>query len=209
MEEPNYTSGKGKNSVVPPQIKGWNWGACLLNWIWGLGNNTFIALLMFVPIVNVVMFFMLGAKGNEWAWKNNIWRDVEHFKKVQKKWRNASFALLIIVALPLITTLSYNYISNMYKMDAFKQSYNVLGKNPNVIKITGPRLEVALTHILDDYQHTDTPGERAFFYYASGFKGSVQVQVIVRNEFFGWSLQRVIVKDSDSPTVINVLDKSE
>jgi hypothetical protein len=42
------TSGQGVGAVVPPEIDCWNWGAFLLNWIWGIGNNTFIALLMFV-----------------------------------------------------------------------------------------------------------------------------------------------------------------
>ena len=63
-QEQEYISGLGKDSVVPPELKGWNWGAFLLNWIWGIGNSTYIALLMFVPFVNIVMFFMLGAKGH-------------------------------------------------------------------------------------------------------------------------------------------------
>lgn len=41
------TSGQGKNATVPAEIDRWNWGAFLLNWIWGIGNHTFIALLMF------------------------------------------------------------------------------------------------------------------------------------------------------------------
>ena len=84
MNQQQYTSGLGKQSVVPPEVKGWNWGAFLLNWIWGIGNSTYIALLMFVPLVNIFMFFILGVKGNEWAWKNRTWRDVEHFKQTQK-----------------------------------------------------------------------------------------------------------------------------
>src|SRR3990170_1543286 len=55
------TSGQGKAAVVPPEVDRWNWGAFLLNWIWGIGNNTFIALLMFVPFANFVMPFVLGA----------------------------------------------------------------------------------------------------------------------------------------------------
>jgi hypothetical protein len=27
------TSGQGPNAVVPPEIKRWNWGAFLLNWV--------------------------------------------------------------------------------------------------------------------------------------------------------------------------------
>src|SRR5207344_2938240 len=80
------TSGQGKSSVVPTELDCWNWGAFLLNWIWGIGNNTFVALLMFVPGVNIVMLVVLGVKGNEWAWRNKRWSDIDHFKRVQRKW---------------------------------------------------------------------------------------------------------------------------
>ena len=35
---------------IPPELDRWNWGAFLLNWIWGVGNNTYIALLTLVPL---------------------------------------------------------------------------------------------------------------------------------------------------------------
>ena len=75
-------SGQGKLAALPPQLTGWNWGGFFLTWIWGIGNNTFIALLALVPFVNFVMIFILGAKGNEWAWQNKRWTSIEHFKKV-------------------------------------------------------------------------------------------------------------------------------
>src|SRR5580704_13984169 len=71
---------------IPAEIDRWNWGAFLLNWIWGIGNNTFIALLTFVPFVGLVMPFVLGAKGNRWAWRNGRWDSVDHFKRVQRLW---------------------------------------------------------------------------------------------------------------------------
>jgi hypothetical protein len=72
--------------VVPAEVDRWNWGAFLLNWIWGVGNNTFIALLTLVPLVGIVMVFVLGAKGSRWAWRNGRWDSVEHFKRVQRQW---------------------------------------------------------------------------------------------------------------------------
>ena len=39
------TSGQGPLAQVPAEIDRWNWGAFLLNWIWGIGNDSFIALL--------------------------------------------------------------------------------------------------------------------------------------------------------------------
>ena len=71
---------------VPAEIDRWNWGAFLLNWIWGVGNNTFIALLTLIPLVGLVMPFVLGAKGSRWAWRNGRWDSVEHFKRVQRLW---------------------------------------------------------------------------------------------------------------------------
>jgi hypothetical protein len=79
-------SGRGKTAALPPQLTGWNWGAFFLTWIWGIGNNTMIAFLTFIPFVNFVMIFVLGAKGNEWAWQNKRWNNIEHFKSVQKLW---------------------------------------------------------------------------------------------------------------------------
>lgn len=71
---------------IPPGIAGWSWGAFLWNWIWAIFNNTWIGLLALVPGVNLIMIFVLGAKGREWAWKNKHWDSVEHFNRVQRKW---------------------------------------------------------------------------------------------------------------------------
>ena len=72
---------------IPPEIDRWNWGAFLLHWVWGVGNNTFIALLTLVPFFGIlIMPFVLGAKGSRWAWRNGRWDSVEHFKRVQRLW---------------------------------------------------------------------------------------------------------------------------
>jgi hypothetical protein len=71
---------------VPAEIDRWNWGAFLLSWIWGLGNNTFIALLTLVPFLGLVMPIVLGVKGSAWAWRNGRWDSVAHFKRVQRLW---------------------------------------------------------------------------------------------------------------------------
>lgn len=78
--------------------RGWNWGAFLLNWVWGLGNGTKLGLLMFVPVVNLAIPFVLGAKGNRLAWENSRWQSVEHFKKTQKVWAWAGLGLWVFLA---------------------------------------------------------------------------------------------------------------
>ena len=89
------TSGQGRNAIVPPEIKKWNWGAFLLNGFWGIGNETYIALLSFVPNVGLIMAFVLGFKGNEWAWQNKRWESIEHFQRVQRKWAQWAVGILI------------------------------------------------------------------------------------------------------------------
>lgn len=85
MEGEN-TSGMGKEATLPDGVKGWSWGAFLLNWIWAIFNRTWIGLLCFIPYVGFVMSVMLGIKGREWAWRNKRWDSVEQFNKVQRRW---------------------------------------------------------------------------------------------------------------------------
>ncbi len=90
------TSGGGVSATIPPEIRGWNWGAFFLNAAWGVFNGTYVALLAIVPVLNVIMPFVLGAKGNRWAWQNKRWESVEQFKRVQRKWAIAGLVLFIV-----------------------------------------------------------------------------------------------------------------
>lgn len=92
------------NGALPDGIKGWSWGAFLLNWIWAIGNRTWIGLLALIPYVGIVMAIILGIKGREWAWKNKPWDSVEHFNRVQKQW--SFWGVLIIVGMFAIGVLA-------------------------------------------------------------------------------------------------------
>jgi hypothetical protein len=74
------------SDAIPDGIKGWSWGAFLLNWMWAIGNRTWIGLLAFIPYAGFIMAIVLGIYGREWAWKNKKWDSVEHFNRVQAKW---------------------------------------------------------------------------------------------------------------------------
>jgi len=87
-------SGEGRAIIPPSGVKGWSWGAFLLNWIWGLGNKTWIALLCFVPYVGFLVAIYLGIKGRELAWCNKRWDSIEHFNRVQKRW--SVWALILV-----------------------------------------------------------------------------------------------------------------
>lgn len=91
------SSGSGANAYVPDEARGLSWGGFLMNWIWGLGNGTYIALLALLPIAGFVMPFYLLFKGRELAWRNRRWDSVEHFNRVQRRWGQVGLVLVVLV----------------------------------------------------------------------------------------------------------------
>ena len=81
---------------VPAEVKHWNWGAFMFNVSWGLGNKAYLPLLTLIPVFNIVWIFVVGAKGNEWAWKNGDYDDVKTFLKVQETWNRAGIWQIIL-----------------------------------------------------------------------------------------------------------------
>lgn len=91
------TSGQGSVAVIPEEIRGWNWGAFFLNWIWGIGNSVWIALLALIPYAGFIMAIVLGIKGSEWAWQKKKWDSVEHFKRTQSTWAKWGIGLVVVL----------------------------------------------------------------------------------------------------------------
>jgi serine/threonine protein kinase len=91
LKQPDQVNDKNAKDV-PDEILGWNWGAFLLPGFWSLGNQVWLGLLcswvgLFAYGLGwFVVGGILGAKGNEWAWKSRRWRSVEAFKSTQRAW---------------------------------------------------------------------------------------------------------------------------
>jgi hypothetical protein len=100
----NNNSGQGKGIDLPEGIKSWSWGCFFLNWIWAIGNRTWIGLLALIPYVGFVMAIVLGFKGREWAWQNKRWDSIEHFQRVQKSW--SFWGVLLVVGVTVLGVLS-------------------------------------------------------------------------------------------------------
>lgn len=90
------TSGQGEESKIPPEIMKWNWGAFWLALIWSIGNRVWIGLLTLVPVVNYVMPFVLGAKGNQMAWRSRKWESTEDFLRIQGIWAKWGWGVLAV-----------------------------------------------------------------------------------------------------------------
>lgn len=111
-------SGQGENVIAPEIVANkFNWGAFCLTWIWGLGNNTYITLLIlptiiaaFIPLVNLIagivqlgLAIWFGTKGNEWAWKNKKFVSIEAFHSYQRKWAIAGIIFSLLYTLLVVT----------------------------------------------------------------------------------------------------------
>lgn len=184
------TSGMGRASAVPPEVRGWNWGAFLLNLFWGIGNNTWIALLMLVPFANWVMPFVLGAKGNAWAWQNKRWRDITHFRRVQRRWAVAGFALWagVIVLAGALPFAAYRFSPRHPVQDlalaavrASPEAAELLGTP--IERLPGPR-SFAATRVADRYQVR---------FGIAGPRGAALLEASGRETPAGWELERVRV----------------
>jgi serine/threonine protein kinase len=122
-------SGQGnvfnKSFAVPDEIVGWNWGAFLLPGFWCLTNQVWVGLIVWVDLSMVtlgctrfIMGLVLGANGNEWAWKSRRWSSITAFKAHQRMWTIIGLLvwsfLLMIVGVILALLLSWGWFSFLF-----------------------------------------------------------------------------------------------
>lgn len=84
----------------PEELKRFNWGAFLFNWIWGVMHKKYITLLYFVacliPVIGTLgISLWFGFAGNKWAWQSKNWESIEQFNEVQKNWVKLWFILAV------------------------------------------------------------------------------------------------------------------
>jgi len=96
-------TGDWPNGPFPDELKGWNWGAFGLTWIWGISNKVWLSFLGFLPYGGFPMAIILGIFGNEWAWRNRKFKDIAEFKEVQKIW--ASWGIGVLIASAVMTAI--------------------------------------------------------------------------------------------------------
>lgn len=92
---------------IPEEVKGWNWGAFMFNIFWGVGNKTYLPLLALIPIFNLVWFFVIGFKGNGWAWQKDNYTDIATFKAVQATWNRSGLVFFIISMIGLVAYIIF------------------------------------------------------------------------------------------------------
>lgn len=86
--------------VEPRNLNSFNWGAFLLNWIWGCGNGIYWPLIVLIPYVGwvagIVIPFVLGFSGNRMAWEKYNGSALA-FEAKQASWTKGAWIYVICV----------------------------------------------------------------------------------------------------------------
>jgi hypothetical protein len=195
------TSGQGIAAVVPPELDRWNWGAFFLNWIWGIGNNTFIALLMFVPVVNMVMPFVLGVNGSAWAWRNKRWESVDHFRRVQRNW--AIGGVVAIIALIVFGVGVWFSVTAVLKhSEAYQMAVAQLQANSEAINALGTPITTGVP--TGKFETSGPTGTADLQFSVEGPKAKGTVYLHATKDLGAWKINRIELQIEGRPGRINL-----
>lgn len=192
--------------VIPPEIDRWNWGAFLLNWVWGIGNNTFIALLTLIPLVGLVMPFVLGAKGSRWAWRNGRWDSVAHFRRVQRLW--AIWGVIIWVgAAAAVASLIGGVFQVLKYSEAYQLGVARLAANPVAVNHLGTPISTG--NPSGSISVSGSSGTASLTFSASGPRASgvVFVQAIKKDSV--WSITKLALKLDGHDEAVDLIDSTK
>jgi len=188
---------------IPPEIDRWNWGAFLLNWIWGVGNNTFIGLLTLIPVFGLVMPFVLGAKGSRWAWRNGRWDSVDHFKRVQRLWAIWG-AIIWIGVIALVCGLFGSVFFLLRHSEAYHLGVSRLQASPVAASLLGTPISAGYPS--GKISFNGASGTAALSFSASGPKAAGVVLVEAVKKDGVWVITRLGLKLDGRDGVIDLVN---
>ena len=150
---------------------------------------------MFVPLVNVVMIFVLGAKGSEWAWRKERWRDVAHFKRVQRLWAIWGFVAWGAVIV-LYGGFFVGFALMFPKFEPYLMAIRQLEQSPAAITEFGRPIRPGFPW--GSFSVTGDHGQAQLSFSATGPKGSGTVYVDAVKNGGAWRLTRLDLVVADS-----------
>ncbi|MEZ4489724.1 MAG: cytochrome c oxidase assembly factor Coa1 family protein [Cyanobacteriota/Melainabacteria group bacterium] len=209
------TSGHGPSSDIPLEVRGWNWGAFFLSWIWGLSNGVYISLLCFIPLLSPIMIFVLGLKGSEWAWRNKRWASVHDFRRTQKKWAIAGFVLVLlgifagiatVVLGGLLVTQTSSMVDSTFKKTApYKKLAGLMENDPRLKAALGDNI-VREGMPTGDFKIENDRGRINMTFPVKGSKASGKLHIVGRKAAGDWSWSKIELILPDSAKAINLID---
>lgn len=213
MAWPRQGGNVEQTKSTPPEIDHWNWGAFGLTWIWGIANRTPAAWLVLVPVAGWIgMPFVLGLKGNAWAWRNRQWPDVATFQRAQRAW--AKRALIAWLAALSAAALGAVFMAHVLtSSEAFKLARAQLTSDPAVVEQLGNPIVLGTPRGSLKVKGGGS-GEAQLEFSIVGPKARGRAYVSAAQALGSWQLQRSVIELSDgrrlerSPIAARNLDPS-
>jgi hypothetical protein len=130
------------------------------------------------------MPFVLGAKGNEWAWKNKTWESVEQFKRVQRAWSIAGWASLAFcfVVFGIIGGIVFNVL---YDNDVVRATMVELKHNKEATSLLGEPIKKGL-FVSGNYELKNSVGTADLSVPVEGPKAKGTVHVVANKKDGVW-----------------------
>jgi TPR repeat protein len=143
---------------------------------------------MFVPLVNMVMPFVLGVKGSAWAWRNKQWQDVDHFKRVQRKW--AIWGIVAWIAIVGFFGVLYFSVSAALKnSEAYKMAVTQLLANSEAINALGTPISTG--NPMGKIETSGPTGKADLSFSVEGPKAKGTVNLDATKDLGVWKLNRI------------------
>jgi len=188
---------------IPPEIDRWNWGAFFLNWIWGVGNGVYIALLVLIPFFGIlIMPFVLGAKGSAWAWRKGRWDSVEHFKRVQRLWAIWG-AAIVLGSIALFGGTIGGAFYMLGHSEAYRLGVAQLQANAEVVSALGAPISTGFP--MGSINFNGDSGDAVLVFSATGPKGSGEAALEAVKTRGVWSIKTLTLKVDGRDRVIDAL----
>ena len=88
---PEERTSSGAERPARLDAVGWNWGAFMFPFVWGIGHRVYRVFWLFVPLFNLYWIFRIGLNGTEWAWEKGNFSDSNSIKEIESPWQRAGF----------------------------------------------------------------------------------------------------------------------
>ena len=108
----DFVSSSGQpGAQLPEELRGWNWGAFFMTWIWAIPHRSWIAFILGL-CTSLIGATVCGIMGNRWAWQNRRWDSVQHFRDTQRVW--AIVGLILVASGHLLVLLWVLFVNLWY-----------------------------------------------------------------------------------------------
>lgn len=189
---------------VPQHLGRWNWGAFLLSWIWGIGNSVWISFLTFIPLFGIIWIFVLGFKGNKWAWEKGRWDNLDHFKRVQRNWSIAGFIVwgCFIIFWAILFFILIHIMNNNWVV---KNSLIQVQNNVQVQRVLGTPIERSSWLTQGNISVSNGQGSAVLKYNIKGPTDQATIYVNAKKYNGQWKMLHLIVvpKQAQRIDIIN------